>query len=219
MPLFHSDTIRPSSFTASTNAQPLSSATGPKLQLAGITRYFHSTARLERKILQQGGRIIHVGDTTSILIPIDFLFDAKDDLLRNDIFKEDHVLLDSIAAYLNTFDNSAIKIGVSSDDVGTRKRNYILTKRQAYRIAAYLWHHGVSAWRLYPAAYGPDLLLATNRTIVGSYRNRFIEITTNPYVTPAECCHQIRYFVNTNQAWQYWGLPYSYRRDAINQEP
>ncbi len=175
-----------------------------------IGGYTNSKSELAARIDYAGGQVITIGDTTSILIPSDLFFAPSSDLLKHDIFFKNHPLLNLVTRYLNKFGPSAIKIAVSTDDVDSRPRNYLLAKRQANRVAAYLYREGISAWRLYPMSYGPDNLLATNRTVMGSYHNRMIEITTNPYVTPADCCSHIAHFMAKKQPWQFWGLPYSY---------
>lgn len=165
--------------------------------------YSNSKGYLIEKIQSYGGQVLELGDTTTILLPIDNFFAAKDDQL---IHRHDPIL-NIVARLLNKYGNSAIKVAVATDNVDTTRRNYLLAKRQAERVASYLWQRGIDAWRFYPVAYGPNMKVATNRTVRGSAANRLLEITVDPYVTP-DNCRRVRHSVSKQQYWQYWGTPY-----------
>ncbi len=190
---------RPTSVLQTPPGTLLSYASGGKL---------NSPRALIARIQNRGAQVLQIGDTISILIPSDKLFAPSEDLFKHEVYSDFHPTLNLIAKLLNLYGNSAVKIAASLDDVQNRPRSYLLAKRQANRVASYLYKQGVSAWRLYPLSYGPDNLLATNRTVLGSYYNRVIEITFNPYVTPADCCSHIAHFIAKKQPWQFWGLPY-----------
>jgi outer membrane protein OmpA-like peptidoglycan-associated protein len=110
------------------------------------TKVASHDARIVSELHRKGVQVIQVGDTVSLLYPVDRFFDPDDDILADKPYRS----LDLAVELLNEYPRAAVKIAVSADDVETDERAKVLTARQAERIAAYLWRGGVNAWRLYP---------------------------------------------------------------------
>ncbi|MCW5588266.1 MAG: OmpA family protein [Legionellales bacterium] len=176
----------------------------PGAVLGGIVGgYANSKTFLASRLQAMGAQIVQVGDTTSILIPADYVFNPKNDLLKYELLYGREPILNLTARLLNKYGQSAIKVAVSTDDIGGANDNALLTSRQAERVASYLYRQGVNAWRLYPSAYGETDQLASNRYVMGSFHNRMIEITTNPNITRFANCPALAQFLTKKQVWQY----------------
>ena len=169
---------------------------------------FAQSATLDSDLQSVGGQAFAYGDTVSILIPADVLFEPASDQFRHEVFDPDHPVLDKVAAFLRNYPDRVIKIGVGTDDVDSHHQNDILSKRQAYQVAGYLWKSGINAWQLYPLTYGRYQLLGNNETVMGSYHNRMVTILLATTTRYQDCCSRIQHFLNTKQAWQFWGQPY-----------
>jgi outer membrane protein OmpA-like peptidoglycan-associated protein len=169
-----------------------------------IVKASHS---LVRQIEAVGGKVIVLGDNTSIILPSDPIFEPTTSQFLESAFYEDHPILTATAKLLSRFPRSAVKISVGVDDTFSAADAEQLTRQRADRLAGYLWRHGVAAWRLFTVPYGKEALLGFNRTVWGKRDNRFIEITTNPYIGPWNE-EYYQWFLYQRQSWQYWGSPY-----------
>ncbi len=131
---------------------------------------------LTAKLKQQGVQVIQVGETISIIIPSDPLFQGDSANLNHHSFYALTLVADFLRLYSKTFVEVA---GYTDyiDDPSFLKRNELLTSQQAAQVSKYLWSKGIDSRMLYAAGYGSSRPVSNATTMTGgNAENRRIEI-------------------------------------------
>jgi outer membrane protein OmpA-like peptidoglycan-associated protein len=130
-------------------------------------------------LIQHGVKILHVGETITVVLPSDKLF-YPDSANINPCFKE---VLKVASEYIFCFEKMSVRIAAYSDCMCSPLRNSVLTQVQAQTVAKALWCNGVDARLLYAAGYGPSFPIASNSCSLGRAQNRRVEICFR-YIPP-----------------------------------
>lgn len=83
--------------------------------------------------------------------------------------------LNPIAKYLRDNQNVSVEIQGHTDNIGSRKYNYKLSKDRANSVKKALVKMGILAQRIFTVGYGKDKPLTTNKTEEGRALNRRVE--------------------------------------------
>jgi outer membrane protein OmpA-like peptidoglycan-associated protein len=124
-------------------------------------------------------KIIHVGETITVVLPSDKLF-YPDSANLNPCFKP---VLKAASDFIFCYEKMTVKIGAYTDNLCSPHRNCVLTQAQAQTIAKALWCNGIDARLLVAVGYGPDFPIASNATCPGRIQNRRVEICFR-YIPP-----------------------------------
>jgi outer membrane protein OmpA-like peptidoglycan-associated protein len=90
--------------------------------------------------------------------------------------------LDKLAALLNKYNKTTVRIVGHTDAVGSDQYNQDLSERRAYAVADYLANRGVDPRRLTAEGRGKREPRASNATEAGRQLNRRVEIFVTPIV-------------------------------------
>lgn len=130
-------------------------------------------------LITQGVKIIHVGETITLVLPSDKLF-YPDSANINPCYLP---VLKVVSEYIFCFEKTNVRIAAYTDCKCSPFRNLVLTQAQAQTIAKRLWCNGIDARLLYAAGYGSDCPIASNGTCIGRIQNRRVEICFR-YIPP-----------------------------------
>lgn len=123
--------------------------------------------------LSKGGvQVIELGDTVTLLLPIDKFYLYGSDKLREDR----HPTLIEIAKLLSSYEDIPITIAAYTDNVGSHEANKALSKQRANSLVSFFWSHGIDFHRLHAIGNGEVPTVASNLTVVGNRMNRRVEI-------------------------------------------
>ena len=89
---------------------------------------------------------------------------------------ESYAVLDELVAYLVRKDDEKIELGGHTDNVGTAKKNLVLSDARANTVRAYLLTKGIDPARVTAKGYGFSVPVATNKTVAGRAINRRTEV-------------------------------------------
>ncbi len=123
-------------------------------------------------LIQHGVKIIHVGETITVVLPSDKLFYA-DSANLNPCFKE---VLRVASEFIFCYEKMTVRVAAYTDCRCSPFRNGILTLVQAQAVARELWCNGIDARLLYAVGYGPSFPIASNSSPLGQDQNRRVEI-------------------------------------------
>lgn len=87
-----------------------------------------------------------------------------------------YTVLDELVAYLQRKDDEKIELGGHTDNVGTPKKNLILSEARANTVRAYLLTKGIDPVRVTAKGYGMSVPIANNKTAAGRAQNRRTEV-------------------------------------------
>ena len=149
-----------------------------------IDQYALKFSVLTTKLKLQGVRVIEVGETVSIVIPSDPLFQGRSANLDHSSFYRLNLVADYLRLYSKTFvevagytDNSGYANCVGGEyDAEAAKRDHLLTSQQAAQVAHYLWSKGIDSRMLNALGYGSEHPISNNNSPDNSAKNRRIEI-------------------------------------------
>lgn len=130
-------------------------------------------------LIQHGVKILHVGETITVVLPSDCVF-YPDSANINPCFQE---LLRIAAEYIFCYEKESVRIAAYTDCQCSSFRNQVLTQAQAQVVAKALWCAGIDARLLYAVGYGSNFPIASNATQVGRAQNRRVEICFR-YISP-----------------------------------
>ncbi len=125
-------------------------------------------ARLERSGIQ----VLEYGDNIKIVIPSDAFFPPNSDKLND----QRRLNLADMVNWIRKTPAYKVDITAYTDNVGRKKFKKHLSERQAHRIAAFFWAHGISHTRMQVKGLGHKNAVASNRSTLGSSFNRRIEV-------------------------------------------
>jgi len=125
-----------------------------------------------------GINVIPQGQQITLILPSDCFFEVDSAYLK---YEQYPTLLD-IVTLLKKYTKVPITIEAYTDSVGDDEFNDDLAERQAQRIAAYFWSHGIPYRRMHVLGGGKQPTVATNGTPHGSAYNRRVEIVMKTFV-------------------------------------
>jgi OmpA-OmpF porin, OOP family len=95
---------------------------------------------------------------------------------KADLLPEAFPVLDELVAYLVRKDDERIEIQGHTDNVGTAKKNQVLSEARANTVRNYLVGKGIEPSRLTAKGYGLTVPVASNKTAEGRAQNRRTEV-------------------------------------------
>jgi outer membrane protein OmpA-like peptidoglycan-associated protein len=122
---------------------------------------------LEKQLEAQGVRIIHVGETITLVLSSDHLFSPDSANIQACQFK----VLSQVAKYLRGYQKVSVIVSAYKNASGDEKHDRALTRQQAYNVVTYLWNRGVDARIMEGIGYGSKCLFSNQCAY-----NRRIEI-------------------------------------------
>lgn len=137
-----------------------------------ISSIVGSRAGMQLRISNGGVQVITLGDTVTLVLPIDKFYLRGTDKLREDR----HPTLVEIAKLLSSYEDIPITIAAYTDNVGAHEPNKTLSKRRANSLVSFFWSHGIDFHRLQAVGNGEIQTVASNATVAGNRMNRRIEI-------------------------------------------
>ena len=129
-----------------------------------------------RRDLGRDVDVRNTGDEIVVTMPQDILFAVDSAALRPDLRMD----LRTIAANLQRYPDSLIRVVGHTDNTGSAAYNQALSERRADAVAAELIAAGVSGRRVISEGRGFTQPVASNATEVGRAQNRRVEITIRP---------------------------------------
>jgi outer membrane protein OmpA-like peptidoglycan-associated protein len=121
--------------------------------------------------------VTNYGDYLVVNMPQDVLFAVDSAALRPDLARD----VQSVAASLVKYPNSAIQVVGHTDDTGSEAYNMDLSQRRAASVANVLVNSGVASGRVQTIGRGETQPIASNATEAGRSQNRRVEIIIRPY--------------------------------------
>ncbi len=128
---------------------------------------------LSKFLQQQGVQVIKVGQTLTIVLPSDRVFQAASANLRSDY----RPILYKVVSLIRRYDMVSIKVAAYMDSRGNAAHLKALSVRQAEVIVDYLWAHNIDTRFIYAKGYGSERFVGNNATTQGRAENRRIEIS------------------------------------------
>jgi outer membrane protein OmpA-like peptidoglycan-associated protein len=150
---------------------PLAWADSYPTTAAEIVKALSRSSSLQIKSYNQNKNLGGLAsDIPTVIAPIEFKYNSYT------IKSQSFPLLNEYAKALNgKLRNAKIEIGGHTDNKGSWKYNYQLSKRRAYAVRDFLVRQRVSSQQLKVAAYGESKPIATNGTDIGRAKNRRVE--------------------------------------------
>jgi outer membrane protein OmpA-like peptidoglycan-associated protein len=136
------------------------------------------------KLKQQGIQVVEVGETVSIILPSDPIFQSGSANLGGGCSYGLNVVADFLSLYSKTFVEVAgyTDNGGHADCAGDRnnaesiQKAHLLTAQQAAAVAHYLWSRGIDSRMLNTVGYGFAHPISNDHSPNGSAKIRRIEI-------------------------------------------
>ncbi|SFR01274.1 OmpA family protein [Poseidonocella sedimentorum] len=122
--------------------------------------------------------IENTGESLIVTLPQDILFDVDSAVVRSGLQSD----LRALAANLQNYPNSAVRVTGHTDSTGEAAYNEALSLRRADSVAKVLIGSGVSSSRIITAGRGEAQPVTTNLTPEGRAKNRRVEIVIIPTV-------------------------------------
>lgn len=133
-------------------------------------------AALRQSMDNDNVQITNTGDRLIVTLPQDILFDVDSAYVAPGLRSD----LAALAANLNEYPNSTIRIVGHTDNTGDARYNQDLSERRAQSVAAILRTNGVSAGRINAYGAGEDQPVASNLNAAGRAQNRRVEVVILP---------------------------------------
>jgi len=180
--------------------------------LGGATLgYYLSTLKFASGGVDQvGGQVYTQGDYITIEFPTDKIFEEN----TADILPEATPALQSTVNVLKRYPNNNILVSGNTSGFGTNRWERTLSEKRAREVAAYLWAHGVNAFKGGPSEFDPssparalsyvgygDYFPISNNIKAASIReNSRIQITGYPSRRQLKLCDDQKVFANMGGA-------------------
>ena len=155
-------------------------------------------------VTQVGGQVYTQGDYITIEIPTDNIFDTN----SSEVLPEAGPALQSAVEVLRRYPNSNILVSGNTSGYGTRRYEQKLSENRAREVAAYLWAHGINAFKgtdfdpssptrkLSYVGYGNYFPIANNIKSASIRSNSRIQITAYPSKYQLGLCKDQKVFAN-----------------------
>lgn len=134
-----------------------------------LTGCVSTETTMSQSLQRQGVQLVSKADTRRLILYTDQCFERD----TYNILRACQPTLDNVASLLKTYNDVPIKVAGYTDNVA----DPILAKRRAESVVAYLWSRGVPYQQLTAIGYGAQNPIASNGNVLGSAKNRRIEIT------------------------------------------
>jgi outer membrane protein OmpA-like peptidoglycan-associated protein len=155
---------------------------------------------------QAGGQVYTQGDYITIEFPTDNIFEDN----TAEILPEATPALQSTVEVLKRYPNNNILVSGNTSGFGTTRWERTLSEKRAREIAAYLWAHGVNAFKGGPSEFDPyaptrslsyvgygDYFPISNNIKAASIReNSRIQITAYPSRRQLKLCDDQKVYAN-----------------------
>lgn len=129
---------------------------------------------------KQGVLIIKTGETVTIVVPSDKLFNPD----SANVSANGNFILTSIVEYMRGYEVVFMKVSGFTDACGSFLRDRVLSEKQAQRVARYLAQNKIDTRIIYTEGFGPERPVANSDTPAGAAVNRRIEIRFRYVVIP-----------------------------------
>lgn len=189
--------------------------------LAGASLgYYLSTLTFDAGgIAEAGGQVFTQGDYVTVEIPTDSIFESN----TANLLPQAGPALDSTVAVLKRYPNNNILVSGNTSGFGTARWERTLSEKRAREVSAYLWAHGVNAFKgnsdFDPSAptrtlgyvgYGNYFPISNNIKADSIRENSRIQITAYPSRRDLKLCEDQTVFANiggSNEPVSYKGEP------------
>jgi outer membrane protein OmpA-like peptidoglycan-associated protein len=139
--------------------------------VGAIIGYQQQQAQYER-LINEGLRVISLGDIVEITVPSDKLFYPNE---SNLMYSGLPILGDTLA-FINSYGPVKINVSAHGDITGTEIHALNLTRLQAQSVMTYFWAHGKPLDQMEFYGMNHQEPIADQDTATGEYFNRRIEI-------------------------------------------
>jgi len=145
---------------------------------AGIGKMMDNQEKQMREALaaSEAASVSREGNLLAVTFRSDFTFDTNSTVVKPGLQAE----IKRVAAILNQYPNTLVRVEGHTDSVGTNEYNMGLSKRRADSIEKLLVRRGVSESRIESVGFGESMPVAANSTEAGRLRNRRVEIKIAP---------------------------------------
>lgn len=157
---------------------PVYEVQGPLTQQLAGAYMDGQEAELRRRLRGTGLRIARIGDSLSINIPANFLFD---DHLKG-VSWDGSGVLSALAAVIQQYDRTIVQVGSYTDTTGSAQANQHASDVRAKIVADVLARDGVPPGRISARGYGETHPLVPTGDDVKQPRNRRVEIRIVPRI-------------------------------------
>ncbi|MGB5216877.1 MAG: OmpA family protein [Smithella sp.] len=124
----------------------------------------------------EAASVAREGNMLAVTFKGDVTFDTGSSEVRPGLYSE----INRVAAVLNQYPETFIRVEGHTDSVGTAEYNMNLSQRRANAVKTLLVLRGVAEHRIEIAGYGKTMPVATNDTEAGRQKNRRVEIKIAP---------------------------------------
>lgn len=149
-----------------------------------------------------GGQVFVLGDYATIELPTDHIFEEN----SADLLPEAGHALASTVQVLQHFPNSNILVSGNMSGFGTARFEHKLSEARAQKVAAYLWMHGVSSFKVIDSTlptrkltyvgYGNYFPIANTIRNASIRQNSRIQITAYPSKNDLDLPKNQKFFAN-----------------------
>lgn len=147
----------------------------PQVSQSELAKIKH--LQIAHKLDAQGVQIIHVGETVTIVLPSDTLFNPHSANLTDAA----QPLLSNVADFLKYYAMESVQVTSYIDEKdGSTRFKEALTRRQAEVVTTSLWNAKIDARIVYPEGLGGHYPVSTNQEKL----NRRVEISFNYFSKP-----------------------------------
>ncbi len=156
-------------------------------------------------VVKAGGQVFSVGDYVTIEIPTDTIFEDN----SADLLPEAGPALNSAVMVLARYPNNNILVSGNTSGFGPKRYELRLSEARAERVSAYLWSHGISAFkatdatvptrRLMYVGYGNYFPISNNIKAASIRENSRIQITSFPGDAELGLCPRQKVFANIGE--------------------
>ncbi len=145
----------------------------PKLPTQVSTASDRDILKMQKKITDQGVKIIIIGQNYLISVPSTLLFANQSPKIQ----WEAYALLNNIACYVQQFRKISININGFSSKYVSSRREHALTLARTKEVSNYLWSQGVDSRFIFTQGLGSDKPIVGFTQRGDSAPNSRIEIT------------------------------------------
>lgn len=123
-------------------------------------------------LIQQGVKVIQVGETFTIVLPSDLVFNRGSANINPCYLS----VLKAVSHLIFCYEKTTVRIAAYTDCSCPPACSTLLTQAQANAVAKNLWCNGIDARLLFAVGYGPRFPIASNNISCVNALNRRIEI-------------------------------------------
>lgn len=128
--------------------------------------------KLSQQLANSGVQVQAQGDNLKLIMPGNITFQTNSAQIQPAFYST----LNQVAASLNEFPNSMVRVTGHTDSTGTDSVNIPLSQNRAQAVAQYLTSQGVAYNRLQTAGMGSAYPIASNSNDAGRQQNRRVEL-------------------------------------------